>query len=174
MEKGKNTIEELNKFRIDCMYGKKKHYNARDRYAGYHKKMGIVIVILTAIMGTSVYSSLSNSDVPSAKIVVVIFSAIIAVLTALQTYLNFEKRALRHKVAADRYLCLMKETQRLIAYNRDENKPIEDVQKELERLCQEVEGIHKDEPETSQGDYQKARDGVENNEEVYSEKDKQT
>lgn len=168
-----NTIDELNKFRIDCMYGKKKHYNARDRYAGYHKKMGISIVILTAIMGTSVFYSLSKSELLLVQIVVVVFTVVIAVLTALQTYLNFEKTALRHNVIADRYLWLMKEAQRLLAYHRDGSKSIEDVQKELERLSQEVKEIQKDEPETSQRDYQKAREGVENGEEFYSEMEKQ-
>lgn len=153
------------------MYGKKKHYNARDRYAGYHRKMGAAIVVLTAIMGTSVYCSLSQNEILLAQIIVGVFVLLNAVLVALQTYLNFEKRALRHKVVANSYLWLMKEAQRLIAYNRDE-KSIEDIQKELEGMCQEVKEIQKDEPETSQGDFQKARDGVENDEEVYSEKER--
>lgn len=173
MEKGKNTIEELNKLRIDCMYGKKKHYEARGRYAGYHTKMGIFIVILTAIMGTSVYCSLSKSEILITQIIVGIFTVSIAVLTALQTYLNFEKRTLRHKVTADRYLWLMKKAQRLYSYYKDGSRTVDEVQKELDRMYQEVKDIQKDEPDTSQGDYQKARDGVENDEEVYSEKDKQ-
>lgn len=172
MEKGKNTIEELNRFRIDCMYGKKKHYNARDRVATYNKNMAIAIVVLTAIMGTSVYSALSNSDILLAKLIVVIFVVLNAILVALQTYLKFEKRALRHKVTADRYLCLMKEAQRLLSYYKDGNTSLDAVQKELEKMCQEVKDIQKDEPETSQGDYQKAQDGVKNGEEVYSEKEK--
>ena len=173
MEKEKNIIEELNKFRIDCMYGKKKHYNARDRYAGYHTNVGIIVVILTAIMGTSVYCSLSKSEILLAQIIVGIFTISIAVLAALQTYLNFEKRALRHKVTADRYLWLMKEAQRLYSYYKDGSRTVDEVQKELARMYQEVKDIQKDEPDTSRRDYQKARDGVENDEEVYSEKDKQ-
>lgn len=173
MEKGKNTIEELNKFRIDCIYGKKKHYNARDRYSSYHINLGIAIVILSAIMGTSVYYLLSKSELLSAQIIVGIFILLNAILVALQTYLNFEKRALRHKVTADKYLWLMKEAQRLLAYYRDGNKTIEEVREELEKLYQEVEDIHKDEPDTSQGDYQKAREGVKNGEELYSEREKQ-
>ena len=173
MEKEKNIIKELNKFRIDCMYGKKKHYNARDRCTGYHTKMGIIIVILAAIMGTSVYCSLSKSGILITQIIVGIFTVSIAVLAALQTYLNFEKRALRHKVTADRYLWLMKEAQRLYAYYKDGSRTIDKVQKELDRMYQEVKDIQKDEPDTSQGDYQKSQDGVENDEEVYSEKDKQ-
>ncbi|MFA5778778.1 MAG: SLATT domain-containing protein [Elusimicrobiota bacterium] len=173
MEKGKNTIEELNKFRIDCMYGKKKHYNARDRVATYNRNIGIAIVVLSAIMGTSVYSALSKSDILLAQIIIGIFILLNVILVALQNYLKFEKQALRYNVTADRYLWLMKEAQRLLAYHRDGNKTIEEVQRELERLYQEVEDIHKDEPETSQVDYQKARDGIETGEELYSEKDKQ-
>lgn len=173
MEKGENTINELNKFRVDCMYGKKKHYNARDRYASYHRNFGIIIIVLSAIMGTSVYCSLSKSELLLAQIIVGVFILLNAILVALQTYLNFDKRALRHKVAADRYLWLMKEVQRLLAYYQDSNKTIEGIQEELERMCKEVKDIQKDEPETSQEDYQKAQDGVENGEEVYSKKDKQ-
>jgi len=90
MEKGESTIEELNKFRIDCMYGKKKHSNARDRVATYNRNMGIAIVVLTAIMGTSVYSALSKSDILLAQIIVGIFILLNAILVALQTYLKFE------------------------------------------------------------------------------------
>lgn len=169
----KNTMDELNEFKIDCMYGKKKHYNARDRFAGYHRKIGASIVVLTAIMGTSVYCSLFKNEILLAQIIVGVFILLNAVLVELQTYLNFEKLALRHKVAADRYLWLMKEAKRLIAYYQDGNKTKEDIQRELERLCQEVKEIQKDEPETSPGDFQKARDGVTNDEELYSEKEKQ-
>jgi len=66
----------------------------------------------------------------------------------------------------------MKEAQRLLAYYKDGNKTLDEVQKELERMYQEVKDIQKDEPEISRGDYQKARDGVENDEEVYSVKEK--
>ncbi len=169
MEKEKNTIKELKKFRIDCMYGKKKHYNARDRYATYNRNMGIVIVVLSAIMGTSVYFALSKSNILLAKIIVTIFTLLNAILVALQPYLKFEKRALRHKITADRYLCLMKKAQRLLAYYEDDNKTLEEVQNELDRLYKKVEDIRKDEPEPSQKDYQKARDGVNNGEELYSE-----
>lgn len=172
MENGKNTIEELNRFRIDCMYGKKKHYNARDRVATYSRNMGIAIVALSAIMGTSVYYALSNSDMILAKIIVGVFIVLNAILVALQAYLKFDKQALRHKVTADRYLCLMKEAQRLLAYHKDGNKELDEVQKELERMCQEAIDIQKDEPEISPRDYKKAQDGVKNGEEVYSEKEK--
>ncbi len=150
------------------MYGKKKHYNARHRYESYHRNLGIAIVVLTAFMGTSVYYSLSEGQCLLAKIVVSILTVIIVVLVALQTYLNFEKRALDHKVTADKYLWLMKEAQRLSSYYKDGSKTLDEVQKKLEGLYEAVKDIQRDEPETSPTDYKKAQDGVKNGEESYS------
>ena len=63
-----------------------------------------------------------------AKIIVGVFIVLNAILVALQAYLKFDKQALRHKVTADRYLCLMKEAQRLLAYHKDGNKELDEVQ----------------------------------------------
>lgn len=169
MEKDKHTIEELEKFRIDCMYGKKKHYNARDRYSRYHTRMGTAIIGLTAFMGTSIFYSLSDNKLLLARIVTGVTVVTIAVLAAIQTFLNYEKRALRHKVTADRYLWLMKEAQRLTSYYKDGNKTLDDVSKQIERLYQEVKDIQKDEPEVSPRDYQEARADVKNGEEIYAD-----
>ena len=108
-------------------------------------------------MGTSVYYALSNSDMILAKIIVGVFIVLNAILVALQAYLKFDKQALRHKVTADRYLCLMKEAQRLLAYHKDGNKELDEVQKELERMCQEAIDIQKDEPEISPRDYKRRK-----------------
>lgn len=134
--------------------------------------MGIAIVGLSAIMGTSVYYALSDSNILLVKIIIDIFIVLNAILVALQGYLKFEKQALRQKVVADRYLCLMKEAQRLLAYHKDGNKTLDEVQKELDRMSQEVKAIQKDEPETSQKDYKNAQNGVEMGEELYTKKEK--
>ncbi len=168
MEQNKHALAELEKFRIDYMYGKKKHYNARDRYAKYHRNLGLSIIVLTAFMGTSVYYSLSESELLLPKIIIGILIVAVAVLAAIQTFMNFEKRALSHKITADRYLCLMKESQLIISYCKDGNRTIEVIQKEIERLCQEVRNVQKDEPEVSSKDYRKAREGVKDGEEIYT------
>lgn len=172
MEKNNNTISELEKIRIDCVYGKKKHYNARDRYASYHKRLGVTIVGLTAFIGTSVFMSISESGVYTARIITGIITVTVVVLAAFQTFLNYEKRALTHKVTADRYLYLMKRSQRMLAYHKDGNKTIDSLIEEIETISLEIAEIQKDEPEVTQKDYQKARDGVENSEEVYTDKEK--
>lgn len=173
MEKDDNTIKELEKFRVDCMYGKKKHYNARDRYANYHRNLGIIIVILSAVMGTSIYAALANSHFLAAQVVVGVFTVAIAVLTALQTWFNFEKRALSHKATADKYLWLKKEAQRMLAYHRDGAKPMQQLQLDIERMAQAAQEIQKEALETSPGDYEKAKVGIEKGEEKYTEDEKE-
>ena len=166
-----NTIKELEKIRIDCMYGKKKHYNARDRYAKYHLRIGIAIVIVTAIMGTAVYYSISKNESLAAQIITGVFTIAITVLATLQTYLNFEKRALMHKIAADRYLSAMKDAQLFISYCKDGSKSMDQAQSEIGRLSKEIKEIQKDEPETSESDYKRARAGVKDGEERYAEEE---
>lgn len=171
MGNGKNTIEELDNFKIDCMYGKKTHYNASQRYEKYHKKIGIAVVIMAAIMGTSVFYSISVSELLIARIVTGVFSVSIAVLVLLQTYFHYEKLASQHKSTGDKYLWLMKEAQRLLAYSNDGIITIEQVQKDLERLSQQVKEIQRDAPTASPKDYQESRKGVKDGEEFYSEEE---
>ncbi|MDD5455113.1 MAG: SLATT domain-containing protein [Candidatus Ratteibacteria bacterium] len=173
MNENKHTIDELNKIRADCMYGKKKHYNARDRYGAYHKRMGIVIIGLTAFMGTSVFYSISESDILTARIIAGILTVSIAVLATLQTFLNFEKRALTHKIIADRYLWLMKKCQRLLSYCKDENKSVKEIIADIENIYEEIKDIQKEEPGVSAKDYQKARAGIKDDEEIYTNKEKE-
>jgi len=45
---GEQALAELNKLRVDCMLGKKKHYNARDRYSRRHTQVGVAIVLIFA------------------------------------------------------------------------------------------------------------------------------
>jgi hypothetical protein len=173
LEENKNTIEELKKIRIDCMYGKRKHYNARGRYVKYYKMMGLFIVGLTAFMGTSVFYSISENAILGARIITGIITVAVAVLAALQTFFNFEKESLRHKVVADKYLWLMKKSQRLISYYNDGNKTGDDIIKETEEICLEIKDIQKDEPEVSKKDYKKAKEGIKNGEEAYTEAEKE-
>lgn len=168
----KYTLQELEKIRIDCMYGKKRHYNARDRHSKYHTRLGVAIVIITSFMGTSVFFSFSKNALLMVRVITGLLIVLDAVLAGLQTFFNFEKRALKHKVTAEKYLALMKESQRFISYHKDGNISIREIKEGIEKLSQEIQEIQKDEVETSSKDYEKAREGVKNGEEIYTRKEK--
>ena len=162
---------ELDKLRVDCMIGKKKHYNARDRYSRRHTQLGVAVVVVTSIMGTSVFASLSENALLGARIITGVLVVVVAVLAGLQTFFNFEKRSLAHKATADQYLTLMKKAQRLTAFYKDGTASAEDLKGELEAMSKEIENIQRTEPETSPGDYEKARKGVQGEEELYTQQE---
>jgi len=168
----KHIIQELKGIRIDCMYGKKKHYNARDRYSKYHTRLGIAIIVITSFMGTSVFFSLSENALLHVRIITGLLIVLDAVLAGLQTFFNFEKRALEHKLTADKYLALMKKSQRFISYYKYGNTSMNEIKGEIERLSQEIQDIQKNEPEVSPRDYQKAKEGIKDGEEIYIDEEK--
>ena len=168
---GDQTSVELDKLRVDCLIGKKKHYNARDRYNRRHTQLGVAVVVITSIMGTSVFASLSEDALLGARIITGVLVVVAAVLAGLQTFFNFEKRSLNHKGTADRYLALMKKAQRLTAFCKDGTASAEDLKGELEAMSKEIEDIQRTELETSPGDYEKARKGVQEGEETYTERE---
>ena len=43
---------------------------------------------------------------------------------------------------------------------------------DIETICEEIKDIQKEEPEVSAKDYQKAREGIKDDEEVYTDKEK--
>jgi len=161
------AIDELGKIHIDCMIGKKKHYNARGRYSSYHKKLGVSIIILSAVMGASVYKNISEIELNWLQVITGLLAVVIAVLAALQTYFNYENRAHRHQIIANKYLALMKEAQQFIAYFSDGIKTTDDVILEIKRLNQEIVNLHQDEPGTSKKDFDIALEGIKRGEENY-------
>lgn len=86
---GEQTLAALNRLRVDCMLGKKKHYNARDRYRRRHTRLGVAVVVITSIMGTSVFASLSENALLGARIITGVLVVVAAVLAGLQTFFNF-------------------------------------------------------------------------------------
>jgi hypothetical protein len=77
-------------------------FQARQQKAGIelekrHYSVGIPATIFAAIAGTTVFANLTKSFSYNARLAVVIISVTTAVLSALQTFLNFGKRSEEHR-----------------------------------------------------------------------------
>ena len=163
-----NTLKELENFHIDCIYGKKKHYNARDRLRAASRRLGNWIIGFSAATGTSAFATLAGVW-DWLKIATAMLSVPTAVLAAIQKNQNFHEQAERHHVAANQYLVLAKEAQRWIAYANDGNITAEEIRDHLEKMSLKAAEIQKVEPETLPKDYELARKGVDQGEEEYDE-----
>ncbi|UJR85643.1 Hypothetical protein I5071_77230 [Sandaracinus amylolyticus] len=82
---------------------KRAHLLAATRLSARHYQLGVPAVVLSAIVGSTVFASLDTSIELGAKVAVGITSVLAAVLAALQTVLRYAERAEKHRIAAAQY-----------------------------------------------------------------------
>jgi hypothetical protein len=106
--------------------------------------LGIPAVILSTIVGTAVFTSLSETATkPAVKIVVGLLSLVSAVLATLQTFLNLSDRAAKHKYAGARYGAIRR---RLELLKTMPPTTSDDLQKELASIKNEMDEIAAESP----------------------------
>ena len=79
------------------------HYRAAEIFAKRHRRIGIPSVIMSAIVATSVFSTLSENVDIGFRIATGVVALVAAILAALQAFLGFGERAEKHKTAGGRY-----------------------------------------------------------------------
>lgn len=80
------------------------HYDAGRRYDLLHLSLGIPAIVVSAFVGTAVFSSLAAEKHHVVITVLVgMLSVAAAVLASLQTFLKYSELAERHKLAAARF-----------------------------------------------------------------------
>lgn len=166
-------IKTIKKIKIDSTYGKKKHFNAADRNEGYHFKIGISLTIINLIMSTVLFYVLTDSATSWAKYIPIALTSLALLLSGIQTYLNFNKKAEGHRMIGNQYLVLMKKCDRLEAYMNDKIIENKDIIQKIEELASRIDSINSDAGAypTSKNDYEKARTGIESGEEFYAKKE---
>ena len=76
------------------------HYEAAKYYERLHLWFGVPTVVMSALLGTTVFTSLQHADVAWVKTLMVVLSVSMIALTSLQTFFKYSERAERHKTAA--------------------------------------------------------------------------
>jgi hypothetical protein len=79
------------------------HARAAARYDRLHKVLGVSVTVLSVIVGTSVFSALSSNKNPWVLQMVGAISVLAAVLSGIQTFLNYGQLATSHQTAANQY-----------------------------------------------------------------------
>ena len=106
------------------------HNELADRNQLYSKVLGVLVTVLTTIVGTSIFASLSkggssstggNSEVEY-KIITGIVSMIAVVLSALQTFLGFHEKSEKNKNASYEYEAINSRLNNFILSYRQNSK----------------------------------------------------
>lgn len=118
------------------------HRQASDRLRRGSLMLGIPVVVLTTIVGTSVFASLENGHVPTGvRILIGSLSILAAALSSLQTFLRFGMRAEAHRIAAFRYETLRRDMTQELAIPRasrpDAVRQLDSVRQRLDRYAKE-------------------------------------
>lgn len=95
LDKIKSEIERIEE---DCIHSGKSHFNAGVRWSHYNSWLGIPAVVLSAAAGTAFFKDYG--------VAAGLMSSVVAILTALMTFLKPSERASSHKGAGDQYLTL--------------------------------------------------------------------
>lgn len=90
------------------------HMRCAARNAQLHRAMGFPVILLTTVVGSTVFATMGKSPDPMVVIATGLFSLLAAVLAALQTFLNYSTLAEKHKIAATSYGMLRREIEQFI------------------------------------------------------------
>lgn len=94
------------------------HYFLSTRLHRRNLWLGIPVVILSTVVGTSLFATLADpkADIPvPIRITVGLVSVLAAVLAAIQTFLRFAERSERHAQAGDWFSAIRREIEELEA-----------------------------------------------------------
>ena len=143
---------ELQRIEEDCIHSGKAHFNAEIRWTGYHYWLGIPSVVLSALAGLAFFK-----DHPEAA---GIMSGIVAILTSLMTFLKPSERSVSHKRSGDQYLSLRNDA-RVFREIRLPATPDQQAAVDgLDEFTNRRNELNQASPQFSQGDFQKAREGI--------------
>ena len=127
------------------------HYLSADKFRNKKLLLGIPTVILTTIVGTSVFATLQNSSndtEPIVKILLGLASVTAAILSSLQTFLGYSERAEKHRLAGAKYGALGRELETLLTFPEDTIP-----QETIDKIRIQLDGLAIESPNNSQKIY---------------------
>jgi hypothetical protein len=94
--------------------------------------LGLPVVILTTLVGTSAFATLNDATSTEAKVFVGCFSILAAVLASMQTFLGYSQVAERHRIAASRYANARRAIE--IALTRHDASAVDGIRSEMDKV----------------------------------------
>lgn len=148
-----NSKELLSRWALNAKRSQFANFEAARNFSQLHMAIGIPVVILTSIVGTSLFASLESDVNHSYRIILALISVISAVLASLQTFLNYGERASRHRAIAVEYGAIKRHIQELLSRSDVTNQEVSSVREKMNMLG-------KDAPEVPSKFHQMAKQAV--------------
>jgi SMODS and SLOG-associating 2TM effector domain family 4 len=91
------------------------HYLSADYFGARKYWLGIPAVVLSTLVGTSVFATVQKQPALWLQITVGLASVAAALLASLQTFLGYSERAEKHRIAGAKYGALGRELEQVLA-----------------------------------------------------------
>ena len=129
---------------------------AHRRAAAYYKNLGrvlgIPVTVFTIVTGTIIFSTLGSSENDQILLVVGFISLIAAIMSGLQTFLNYEELSVRHQASGIKYGYLRRHVDEILCFSHDP----EQLQKIMQEIREEWNRIEEESPTIPQRFHDKA------------------
>lgn len=113
----------------------KAHYEAATYFERLNFWLGIPVIVLTTIVGSSVFISLQNDTNAYMKFIVGTASIVAAILAGLQTFLRFSERSEQHRMCALKYGSIRRELELKLTFPPDPIEPyLDDLRMRIDRF----------------------------------------
>jgi len=114
------------------------HYLSADHFGARKYWLGVPAVVLSTLVGTSVFATVQKQPELWLQISVGLASVVAALLTSLQTFLGYAERAEKHRIAGAKYGALGRELEQMRATGAETTpEQITEVRKLLDDLAVE-------------------------------------
>lgn len=140
-----------------CVIGRA-HYLASDRFARFNRAFGIPVIIITAVVGTTIFGTINQSPNPWWKIGTGVISLAGTVLASLQTTLAFAQISEKHKAAGETYRSVCRKFDMFdLKFQHAGLDRREEAQNQLEQMVASLDEIAKSFPSVPDCCYEKAK-----------------
>jgi hypothetical protein len=162
MQSQDELLLSVQRYRHNAAVVGRAHFISWEEHSRWNRLFGIPVVILTALVGTAIFSTLQQEPGLHWRILAGGISILAAVLSALQTYLNYSEQAAKHKEAGGGYAEIRRRFDLLaIEMSQKGSNYDEEAIKELKRIVGALDELSKKSPSVSDKIYDTARQQAE-------------
>jgi hypothetical protein len=136
---------------IHARKGWKKQEGAARRLESQYRRVGVASIVLSAVVGASLFASLETMFEPWGRIIAGIVSIAASVLASLLTFHQYEERTEKHRAAGASYKAALRKLEKLHAVpnsSKMEQEKLSQIEEEfaaLEKLAPVIpEDINRD------------------------------
>jgi hypothetical protein len=117
------------------------HYEMADILSRRARLLGVPVILLASLIGTSAFASVAADVIPTwSRVLVGILSITAAVFSSLQTFLGYADRAEKHRVSGARFGSVRRKLENVYARsaNAVDQQLVDSLREELDNLAQEA------------------------------------